>query len=267
MPLSLSAQNREYGYFIRRGSSTVRAKGPDEMELLGLAATVPYDDRVNQRAKVTDFKRSLIEDYLRQVGSALADEMESLGIEEIARQMRIADGPREFLLPQNVGLMFFNARPSDFFPQTQIDVVLFPDGPGADSFTEKIFSGPIDSMLRAALAYIRDTVIEERVEKVPDRAEANRYFNIPYEALEEVLVNAVYHRGYDIREPIEVRVNPEGITVLSYPGPDRSIALEDLKGTGPFKPRRYRNRRIGEFLKELEMTEGRCTGCQKSAIP
>ncbi len=27
--------------------------------------------------------------------------------------------------------------------------------------------------------------------------------------------------------------------------------------------RRYRNRRIGEFLKELELTEGRCTGIPK----
>jgi ATP-dependent DNA helicase RecG len=27
--------------------------------------------------------------------------------------------------------------------------------------------------------------------------------------------------------------------------------------------RRYRNRRIGEFLKELDLTEGRCTGIPK----
>jgi len=27
--------------------------------------------------------------------------------------------------------------------------------------------------------------------------------------------------------------------------------------------RRYRNRRIGEFLKELKLTEGRCTGIPK----
>jgi ATP-dependent DNA helicase RecG len=29
VPLSFSAQNRDYGYFIPRGSSTVRAKGPE----------------------------------------------------------------------------------------------------------------------------------------------------------------------------------------------------------------------------------------------
>lgn len=30
--------------------------------------------------------------------------------------------------------------------------------------------------------------------------------------------------------------------------------------SGKIVARRYRNRRIGEFLKELELTEGRCTG-------
>jgi ATP-dependent DNA helicase RecG len=47
--------------------------------------------------------------------------------------------------------------------------------------------------------------------------------------------------------------------IVSYPGPDRSIRIEDLNGER-IVARRYRNRRVGEFLKELELTEGRCTG-------
>ena len=34
--------------------------------------------------------------------------------------------------------------------------------------------------------------------------EADRFFNYPYAAVEEALSNAVYHRAYDVREPIEV---------------------------------------------------------------
>ena len=48
----------------------------------------------------------------------------------------------------------------------------------------------------------------------------------------------------------------------NFPGPDRSIRMEDFQ-TGRAVSRRYRNRRIGEFLKELEMTEGRSTGIPK----
>ena len=43
-------------------------------------------------------------------------------------------------------------------------------------------------------------------------------YNYPYAALEEALANAVYHRAYDIREPIEVRVEREMIEIVSFPG-------------------------------------------------
>ena len=50
--------------------------------------------------------------------------------------------------------------------------------------------------------------------------------------------------------------------VRGFPGPDHSIRLEDLR-SGTAISRRYRNRRIGEFLKELDLTEGRSTGIPK----
>ena len=43
------------------------------------------------------------------------------------------------------------------------------------------------------------------------QAEAIRFFNYPYQAIEEALVNAVYHRGYDVREPVEVRIMEDRI--------------------------------------------------------
>ncbi len=52
---------------------------------------------------------------------------------------------------------------------------------------------------------------------------------------------------------------PGEILVQSFPGPDRSIPMEELSAGRPVGCR-YRNRRIGEFLKELELSEGRNTG-------
>ena len=52
------------------------------------------------------------------------------------------------------------------------------------------------------------------------------------------------------------------IEIVSHPGPDRSVTLEGLKSF-KVRSRRYRNRRIGEFLKELHLTEGRNTGFKK----
>jgi predicted HTH transcriptional regulator len=163
---------------------------------------------------------------------------------------------------KNVGLLFFNDAPDQFFPCTQIDVVWFPEGAGGDRFDEKIFKDPLGRMVRDALSFIERSYLVETVIKHPDRAEATRLWNFPYAAIEEAVVNAVYHRSYEEREPVEVRIGRDELVVLSFPGPDRSIKLADFEA-GRAVSRRYRNRRIGEFLKELDLTEGRSTGMPK----
>ena len=260
--LGLGKDCKDYGYFIRKQSSTVRAKGTEELELLSLAATVPFDDRVNQSAHVEDLSRELMRKLLVEVGSDLAAETDKLSIAELGRQMHVVGGPTEATFPLNVGLLFFNDDPRQFFPATQIDVVYFPEGAAGDTFIEKSFHGPLHRMVREALDYIQRNYVNDIVIKHPGKAEATRVKNFPFEAIEEALVNAVYHRSYEEREPVEVRVYADQLVVLSYPGPDRSVQLDQLR-RGRAMARRYRNRRIGEFLKELSLTEGRSTGIPK----
>lgn len=100
--------------------------------------------------------------YMKQVKSDLFRESAEMDFVRLFRQMNIVDRPDEFVRPKNVGLMFFNDEPSQFFPQTLIDVVHFPEGPGADSFTEKTFFGPLHLMLQDALSHIHSMVTEEK---------------------------------------------------------------------------------------------------------
>jgi ATP-dependent DNA helicase RecG len=177
--------------------------------------------------------------------------------------MGVIGGLPESPFPLNVGLMLFHPEPWRFFPTMQIDVVWFSsEGPGGSKFSEKIFRGPLPQMLQESLDYLKRNLIPETVIKHPDRAEATRVENFPYDAVEEAAVNAVYHRGYDTREPVEIRVEREEMVILSYPGPDRSVRLKQLQ-KGKAHARRDRNRRLGEFLKELKFTEGRSTGISK----
>ena len=255
-------KHSEWAYYIRKQSSTVRAKGLDVNELLGLAATVPFDDRYHQTASLNDLSYRLIQQFLSEVGSELESQTNLLSIGDLGQRMNIVGGPPEAMFPKNVGLLFFNDQPHNFFPVTQIDVVWFPDGPGGDVFEEKEFRGPIWIILRDAVSFIQRNHLKEVVVKHPDRPEAERFWNFPIDAIEEALVNAIYHRSYEVREPVEVRISPEEMIIISYPGADRSIRMDDLR-KGIAVSRRYRNRRIGEFLKELELAEGRSTGVPK----
>ncbi|MBB6609681.1 hypothetical protein H7F15_01400 [Pontibacter sp. Tf4] len=156
--------------------------------------------------------------------------------------------------------MMFHEHPEQFFPATWVDVVYFPKGEADPEFTEfpKI-TGPVPSMIQKTLDLLQTNFLRGKIIKQHDQPEAVRVWNYPYAALEEAIVNALYHRDYQVREQVEIRITPASIVILNYGGPDRSIRQEDLE-SGRIRPRRYRNRRLGDFLKELDLTEGRATG-------
>ena len=262
VPAAVSAEHKTWHHYIRRHTRTVEARGDAELELRNLATRVPFDDRLCRHAGIDDLSPALLLGFLRDVNSELAESAPTLPLDALARQLNVAGGASEAPAPKNAGLLFFNEAPDVFFPGTQIDVLWFPEGAGGDRFEEKSFKGPIGRMAREALDFIRRNYLIETVIKHPQRAEAERVWNFPFAAIEEAVVNAIYHRSYEEREPIEVRIDRRELVVLSFPGPDRSIRLSDLQA-GRAVSRRYRNRRIGEFLKELNLTEGRATGIPK----
>ena len=94
--VNLSAERNDWAYFIRRHSSTVRAKGQDERELLSLAATVPFDDRYRQTASLDDLSHRLIREFLGEIGSELASEAEGLSVEDLGKRLNIVGArPRQ----------------------------------------------------------------------------------------------------------------------------------------------------------------------------
>ena len=229
---------------------------------MGLCNKVPFDDRINQTASIEELDRMYIEDFLKRVGSKMThEEIMQMPMSELGWHLQIIGGSSEDLHPKNVGLLLFSRDPERYFPYARIEIVHFLDEVG-DRFTEKILHGPIHLQLEAALKYIREQVLLEKVIKVLGDEKAVRCYNYPYEALEEILANSVFHKSWDDRNPIEVRINHDCIEVLNFEGPMPPITNNDLKKTR-IVSRHYRNRRIGDFLKEMHMTEGRSTGFPK----
>lgn len=245
-------------YYIRKMSSTIVASPEEQKELYYVSSDIPFDDRPNLLASVDDLDTGLIRDHLRQIESSLYEQSVSLDTLELAQNLQLVSGPPEDLWPLNVGLLMFSEHPEKYFRYARIEVVIIPD-PAGEGMREKVFTGPIQRQLRDTLEYLRNSIIEERVEKDASQAEAHRVLNYPFAAIEEILSNAVYHRSYQINEPIVVRIQPDSVEITSFPGFDRSIsdaAIEEKR----IRARVYRNRRIGDFLKELRLIEGRNTG-------
>jgi ATP-dependent DNA helicase RecG len=245
--------------YIRSGSRSIKAQGEDLRKLQELTARIPFDDRINQQSSLDDLDLGHIRDFLHEVKSDLAEESAKMPFQDLCRQMNIAKGPDEALCPINAGIMFFCKEPHRFFERTWIEIVIRKDEAGKD-FSEKYFKGPLHIQLRDALNYIRNNVIAEKVKKISGKAEANRFYNFPYDAIEESLANAVFHKSYEIGKPIEVQIWPDRIEILSFPGPVPPVNAKILAENKRIVARDYRNRRVGDFLKELHLTEGRSTG-------
>jgi len=249
-------------YYVRQGSVTRIANMEEEQTLMRLCNKVPFDDRICPQASLDDLDMLYIRDFLRKVGSDISDnDLVTTPREELFQSLQIVGGTSEYMKPKNVGLLFFSNKAEVYIPYARIEIVRFFDDVG-DRFEEKVLHGPIHIQLKEALDYLKNQVVMEKVTKVPYQAEAVRAFNYPYAALEEIMCNAVFHKSWDDRNPIEVRINPDSIEVFNIEGPMPPLTKKDFMKER-IASRNYRNRRIGDFLKELHLTEGRSTGIPK----
>lgn len=250
-------------YYIRSKASTIEARGEALDEVRNLADRTPFDERGNEAIKIQDISGILVYEHLKAVKSKLADNFIGRPLMDILDEMDLLVGPTENQSIKNVAAMMFSEHPEKFFPVTQVDMVIFPEGsvenPDLMIEVPKI-TGPVPRMIKETLSYLRTNVIKKQITKPSNDEKSDKIYNYPYQAFEEAVVNALYHRDYQEREPVEITIEPTHIDILSYAGPDRSISSEAIKSARKLKARRYRNRRLGDFLKELDLTEGRATG-------
>ena len=258
-PISLSKKRSERAFFIRENSSSVAAHDVKLTELLRQSSHLPFDECVNPLATLADLDLGLIRQHLQKTGSRLFEESDAMPFTDLCRNLKIASGPVENLRPLNLALLLFSQEPDVWFPGTQIDLVIHnPLKP--KEYDEYIFKGPVQMQLTSALNVIKEKVIRQKVVKLVGQAESLRIANFPFTAIEESLANSVFHKDYSLHKPIEVQVLPNReITILSFPGPVPPIDNSDLQKERIIA-RDYRNRRLGDFLKELHLTEGRATG-------
>lgn len=246
-------------YWIRVGESTVDAEVSGRIEmLLEQTAHVPWDDRVALEARVEDLRETRVREYLRDIQSGLLDLADT---HDLYRRIGISSQVNDHEAPRNVGLLFFSDDPTQWFAGARVEVVRFAADRAGKVQDERVFRGPLADQVRGCLRYF-EGLSHAHLQKHRDRSQVRSWVNYPQVAFREALVNAVYHRAYrkDAVEPTKVFLYPDRVEIISYPGPLPGIEAHHLDDEGRVPPIPARNRRIGEFLKELDLAEGRFTG-------
>ena len=263
-PHRAPARDGSLRYWVRLGTETVDAErrgGNLLSSLMEQAARVPWDDRRAMDATTEDLREAKVREFLHDVVSGLLNEPDA---RVVYQHMGLTAPVNGHQAPRNVGLLFFSHDPLRWFRGAKIEVVQFTADRAGDVQEERTFSGALVDQVRDCLGYL-ENLSTVHLQKQQDRSQVRGWVSYPLPALRETLVNAVYHRSYaaDQPEPTKVYLYPGRIEVISYPGPVPGIEARHLGPDAATPPVPARNRRIGEFLKELRLAEGRHTGLPK----
>lgn len=246
--------------WVRVGAETKKAVGELERQLSEVSVRTPFDAQPRYDLTADDLDSDVVEHFLRQANSGLAGDAYSL--DEKLRGMDLLHRVNAHEAPLNAAVLFFSSEPQKYFPGAKIEIVQ-EDEPGADEARRHTIAGRPQYLIRETLNWLEahNSTLEKKRE---DRAEVDRDRAWPFAAIEEVLVNAVHHRGYDPAnpDPIQIFIRPDHMTVISFPGPMPGITLEQIQ-RGDFVRVPARNRHVGQLLKEIRLAEARSSGLHK----
>ena len=251
-------KDTKYQTYIRKGSSTLVASREEILELNNLGTFEPFDDRVNYHYGIDVIDRNLVEEYLKLSKSSLLNEFNSKSLVDILLDLKVIGGPKEDYHPKNIALLMFTNRPKNYIPYSYIELTIIEDEYGG-AIKEKVFDSALFKQYMDCMDYLKDKCIEKKTIKIEGDYKSKTIYNYSFEALEEVVANAILHKSYQMNEPVSVRVETDRIEVTSIPGFDRTISDTSIKELKP-RSKRYQYRRIAEFLKELNIVEAKNTG-------
>ena len=154
--------------------------------------------------------------------------------------------------------LLFAKEPQIKFPQAIIHAGAFRDQ-GALILDSCDVAGNIQGQIEQTLAFIKRNI--RRTIVVSGKAEHDRYWEYPTEALREALANAVCHRDYGLANDIQVKILEDRI-VIANPGQlPFDLTIEDLDD--PELVSHPRNRLIAQMFYDMHIIEHYGSGMRR----
>jgi predicted HTH transcriptional regulator len=154
--------------------------------------------------------------------------------------------------------LLFAKDPQLKFPQAIVHAGAFRDG-GAlilDSFDAR---GNIQDQIEATLAFVKRNIRRSIV--VSAKAEHDRFWEYPIEALRETLTNAVCHRDYGSTNDIQLKILEDRLIVYSPGQLPFDMSLASLVSQD--HPSRPRNKLIAQAFYDIHLIEHYGSGIRR----
>ncbi len=277
-PYVVRANNRETAY-IRIGNVT-RPATREQLLMLGAASGAVHTEIMPvHRTSIDSLDMARLENYLRDIlrdpdvpadKNAWIIRLKALGfmtdgigdtpVCTIAGLALFGVKPRQLLKQSGVRLMFFDALDKEY--HARLDKVL--DAPLVGRFQT---GGNQKTLIDAGLIEKTLEAMEPFVTLEPDTIDANfrreKIWLYPYEALRELLVNALAHRDWSRFVDVEIAGYRDRLEIVS-PGALPNAMTIDKMLAGQ---RSARNHIIVEVLRDYGYVDARGMGVRTKVVP
>lgn len=207
-----------------------------------------------------DLDRSVVHEYARARGVVLGasdDEVVEFLYNAGALNRTGEDGST--LDFNNAGCLFFRANPQSHLAQASLRLMRFAgrmneqDRRGVPTF-DKPFTGPLTMQIRAARVFLKEAAFLRTFPLRNSDGGFSDQLEVPFEALDEAIVNAIAHRDYAVGSKVEVEAYDDGVIVRNAgriiqrgSGVPSHFSLDDVSLTSL-----PRNPKLLEWLREMK---------------
>ncbi len=205
-------------------------------------------------ASAQDFSSDLIRRYLEARRIKYSVPSDDLWAFFSKNGFLIYDKKSGKFTPTVAGILLFAERPEDFLTQSRIMI----EAQFGSKLVSEDLAGPIPVLIDLVENFF-DTNVRAFTEiREFERMKIPEY---PKEAFREAVINAVAHRDYQAGARVIIRMNDDGITIISPGMPIPPLSLEKIRSYNapPFS----RNARIALTLNYLHFMEEKGSGLKK----
>jgi ATP-dependent DNA helicase RecG len=211
---------------------------------------IQFETRLLPQASLEDLDLEQVMEYVQTYQAAARPENpnQQASWEEILLQRGCLKHVAGGYQPTCAALLLFSRSPQRWVPSATILAARFSGVAFADRFIKLHIEGSLPEQLRQAENFIR-TNLQSVVRLIGLRRQETLEY--PFEAVRELLVNAVAHRDYSLQgDPIHLNIFADRLEVISPGGLPGPVNLDNL-----LEARFSRNAVIVQMLSDLGYVE------------
>ncbi len=250
-------------YFIRISRETREARNGLLRQLLVRKHSLePFDRRICQQATIADLDLIALRDSLQRMRYFDANDgldvflSDERVLSPFVPSLCVKEPLTGILRPRNFAVLLFGREPQKFFPGSYS---IFSIYPGEDRSEVNAERHDLTGNLIAQSGRLIDLLnvqASTSFDKLSiDTPNALKY---PRRALNEVIINALVHRDYELVDPNRVTVFSNRIEILSFGSLPDGIQVDEFQ-QGKSSPR-WRNQSLAWFMIKLQLAQAEGQG-------